>query len=94
MPESKRPAKKKITAKKAAVKIPVEAKEEPKPLTKEEPKPVAKKAPAPKPTPKPKASSAAELLKAFSKEAAGKDGKTKAKLKVKLKEDLAALKKK
>ena len=44
MPESKRPAKKKITAKKAAVKIPVEAKEEP--------KPVAKKAPAPKPTPK------------------------------------------
>ena len=90
MPESKKPAKKKFAAKKAAVKIPVEAKKEPKPLTKEEPKAVAKKAPAPKP----KASSAAELLKAFSKEAAGKDGKTKAKLKVKLKEDLAALKKK
>ena len=59
MPESKKPAKKKIAAKKAAVKIPVEAKEEP--------KPEVKKAPAPA-----KAKTASEIRKAFAKEAAGK----------------------
>ena len=90
MPESKSPAKKKTAFRKAAVKTPKPTKVE------EKPKPEVKKAPEVKPAPKPapKASTAAELFKAFSKEAAGKDGKTKAKLKVKLKEDLAALKKK
>ena len=90
MPESKRPAKKKTAFRKAAVKTPQPTKVE------EKPKPEVKKAPEVKPAPKPapKDSTAAELFKAFSKEAAGKDGKTKAKLKVKLKEDLAALKKK
>ena len=90
MPESKRPAKKKAVFRKAVVKTPQPDKVE------EKPKPEVKKAPEVKPAPKPapKASTAAELFKDFSKEAAGKDGKTKAKLKLKLKEDLASLKKK
>lgn len=45
-----------------------------------------------KPTSKPK--NAGQLLKDYSKESAGKDGATKIKLKVKLKKNLADLKKK
>mgnify|MGYP003632329379 FL=1 len=83
---------KKITPKKKAA----PKKEEAKKVTpnKEEPK----KAPAPKAEDKPKAApklkTTGELLKAFATEAGGKDAATKAKLKVQLKKDLAALKNK
>ena len=86
MPENKKTSKKKEAPKKEAKKI-TPKKEEPK---KEE---------TPKAEPKakattPKLKTAGELLKAYGAASAGKDAATKAKLKVKLKEDLAALKKK
>jgi hypothetical protein len=90
MPENKKTSKKKEAPKKEAKKI-TPKKEEPK--KEETPKAEPKVEPKAKAT-TPKLKTAGELLKAYGAASAGKDAATKAKLKVKLKEDLAALKKK